>query len=99
MSEKTLPDQTGPSLSKSKSGQNTAEYLVLLILVTVMSIGVFTVFGKTLRGQISNVVSAMSGDVATYTDVKGNATEAKNRADREVNMGSFNKDEITYGNQ
>ncbi len=81
----------------SRKGQNTAEYLVLLILVTVMSIGVFTVFGKTIRGQISNVVAAMTGSLTHYdTTLENNAGAAKTRADRAVDMGGVDSDELNF---
>lgn len=83
----------------SKRGQNTAEYLVLLILVTVTSIGIFTIFGKTLRTQVSNVIAAMTGDTDSYIkadQLRANAKEANKRAGKDVSMGGIDGDEINY---
>ena len=47
---------------KGKSGQNTAEYLVMLILIAVGSIGVFSAFGATLKKHVNNAVVAFTGN-------------------------------------
>lgn len=47
---------------KKKLGQNTAEYLIMLVLIAGGSIGLFTIFGTTIRKHMSNVVMAFGGD-------------------------------------
>ncbi len=47
---------------KKKLGQNTAEYLIMLVLVAVGSIGMFSIFGQTLKKQLGNAVLAIRGD-------------------------------------
>ena len=46
---------------KSKRGQNTAEYLIMLTLVAIGSIGLMTAFGKTIQSKIAYVSSAIAG--------------------------------------
>jgi hypothetical protein len=47
---------------KRKLGQNTAEYLMMLVLIAGGSIGLFTYFGNTIRAHLGNVVSAFGGN-------------------------------------
>lgn len=67
---------------KSKSGQNTAEYLVMLILIAVGSIGVFTAFGATLKTHVNNAVVAFTGN-AGGTNALGDLS-AENQAGKDA---------------
>ena len=86
---------------KKKLGQNTAEYLIMLTLVAVGSIGLFSVFGKTLRHKISYVTAAISGETANFDAAKTSATaasgEAKTRSDKEVKMEGQESSELSSG--
>ena len=87
---------------KKKLGQNTAEYLIMLTLVAVASIGLFSVFGKTLRNKIAYVSAAISGDTTHYTETQENtitaAEAAKTRAnDNEVLMRGQEVEELSSG--
>ena len=66
------------SLQK-KLGQNTAEYLILLVLVAVGTIGIFSIFGGTLKSTLNNAIVAISGGTPTPTAtfVTGAAAAAK----------------------
>ena len=66
---------------KKKLGQNTAEYLIMLTLVAIGSIGLMTAFGKTIQAKISYVSAAISGDTIADTAAK---TATKTKADRAV---------------
>ena len=79
---------------KNKLGQNTAEYLIMLILVAVGAIGIFNLFGDTVRNQMTNVVCAFTGAgddncVSTATELQESATEARKRADKGMDMGGI----------
>lgn len=52
---------------KRKLGQNTAEYLIMLTLIAVGSIGLVTAFGQQIRNRITMVTSAFGGDDVKYT--------------------------------
>jgi Flp pilus assembly pilin Flp len=63
---------------RKKLGQNTAEYLIMLTLVAVGTIGLVQVFGKQIRGKIGYVIGAMGGNVETVKNTKGiNETAGK----------------------
>ena len=45
----------------SRRGQNTAEYLILLVLVAVGAIAIFGAFGKSLKQQVGSAIYALEG--------------------------------------
>jgi hypothetical protein len=86
---------------KNKKGQNTAEYLIMLTLVAVASIGLFSVFGQTLRQKIAMVSGAISGNATVYTSGQTGADTASNTASTrgaaDVGMNGIGSDELTSG--
>jgi pilus assembly protein Flp/PilA len=80
---------------QSRRGQNTAEYLIMLVLVAVGSIGIFTVFGTTVRKQLYNAVAAFTGKEGLAADsLDSLTTVAKERADRGLSMAPVGNDEF-----
>jgi Flp pilus assembly pilin Flp len=75
---------------KSKLGQNTAEYMLLLLLIGGGSIMAFKTFGKGIINRFASVTSIVTGGAA----VNGNSvtTEAQN-------MGNSNVDFTTFDSQ
>lgn len=57
---------------QAKRGQNTSEYLILLTLVVIGTIGLLTAFGKQIQMKLYYVVAALSGNEEEY----GNAQAA-----------------------
>ncbi len=53
---------------RAKKGQNTAEYLIMLVLIAVGSIGFVSAFGKTIKRQFKNSMVAIEGEGALDTD-------------------------------
>ena len=79
---------------QKKLGQNTAEYLIMLVLIAGGSIGIFTVFGNTIRQHLGNVVSAFGGSSDNWTeDVKATANKGGEIGTKAVGMGGLKKDE------
>ncbi len=82
-------------------GQSTAEYLIILVLVSIGSIGIMSIFGKSVRQQLSNVVAAFTGNekqMIEASDIQSNAEKANERAMRGVSMKGINADEVgAYG--
>ena len=65
--------------SKSSKGQSTAEYILIVVLVAVLSIGIITVFGNQIRDLFRVSTERMGGE----TDATLNAT-ITNQAQSEV---------------
>lgn len=85
----------------SKKGQNTAEYLIMLTLVAVASIGLFSVFGQTLRQKVAMVSGAISGNTTVYDDGQSGADAASvtagTRGATAVGMNGQGSDELSSG--
>jgi hypothetical protein len=83
-----------------KLGQNTAEYLIMLTLVAIGSIGLMTAFGKTIQGKIAYVSAAIAGDEAAYTksqdNVKKKADKANEKTERtgDIKMDGIAKEDL-----
>ncbi|MCO4792365.1 MAG: hypothetical protein KC493_01540 [Bacteriovoracaceae bacterium] len=65
---------------KKIKGQNTAEYLILLVLIAVGSIGVSSYFGKTLEQKMTQVTSAISGNTAGVDSAQAAAIDTSEQA-------------------
>ena len=79
-----------PSI-KRRLGQNTAEYLIMLVLIAGASIGLFSIFGTTLRQQMGNVVAAFSGTsdgLTKQATIEKNGKLAKGIVGKKVTMSS-----------
>ncbi len=46
-------------------GQSLTEYLILVALIAISSIGVIRVLGQTTRAQLSNITNALQGNHST----------------------------------
>lgn len=77
------------TLSQSKLGQNTAEYMLLLLLIGGGSIMAFKTFGKGIINRFASVTSIISGGAA----VKANEVidEAKKGEKPDINFSTFDK--------
>jgi pilus assembly protein Flp/PilA len=59
---------------RKSGGQATAEYILIVVLVAVLSIGIITVFGNQIRDLFKIAAKRMSGDNATLdTSLRGEA--------------------------
>lgn len=63
-----------------KLGQNTAEYLIMLTLIAVGSIGLVTAFGQQIRNKITMVTSAFQGEDQSYEDAQGRSGKNTERS-------------------
>ena len=67
--------QTSKSFKTSsfrQLGQGMTEYIIIVALIAVAAIGVYSMFGQTIRGQ----VSGLAGEVAGTGAAAGKATAA-----------------------
>jgi Flp pilus assembly pilin Flp len=61
-------------------GQGMTEYIIIVALIAVAAIGVYSIFGKTVRNQTSGMAAALGGaDKEADTAVKA-ATNAGKKA-------------------
>ena len=55
-----------------QAGQGMTEYIIIVALIAVAAIGVYSMFGKTIRGQVAGLAGEVAGTGATT----GKATAA-----------------------
>jgi Flp pilus assembly pilin Flp len=56
----------------AQRGQGMTEYIIIVALIAVAAIGVYSMFGQTIRGQ----VAGLAGEVAGTGAAAGKATAA-----------------------
>lgn len=73
-------------------GQGMTEYIIIVALIAVSAIGVYSLFGKTLRDQTAGLAVEMSGKDAQINIGKAqtNSDKASQNAEVTKNMGTYN---------
>lgn len=68
------------------------EYIIIVALIAVSAIGVYSLFGKTLRDQTSGLAMELSGQDAqsNISKAQTNANTATDNAEHTKNMGTYN---------
>ncbi|HEX2603582.1 MAG TPA: pilus assembly protein [Oxalicibacterium sp.] len=78
-----------PKKSLRQYGQGMTEYIIIVALIAVAAIGVYSMFGQTIRGQVAGLAGEVAGTgastgKATASTAAGNANtkaaEAKGMA-------------------
>ena len=73
-----------------KKGQGLVEYGIILVLVAVAAIGVFAIFGGTIKDKIAQVTAAISGDTTSYDkEQKAAQTRSANAAKQAAKEGDM----------
>jgi Tfp pilus assembly protein PilV len=80
-------------------GQGMTEYIIIVALIAVSAIGVYSMFGQTLRNQTAGLAKEMSGQNAqdNIQTAQQNANTATTNANKTKNMGTYN-DSNNVGN-
>jgi pilus assembly protein Flp/PilA len=78
---------------KKQLGQGMTEYIIIVALVAIGAIGVYNLFGKTVRDQTTAMAFGLAGDKAgadTQTALAGtDATKAQGEADALQGLQNF----------
>lgn len=79
---------------RRQQGQGMTEYIIIVALIAIAAIGVFSMFGKTVRNQAAGLAKELSGNKAdTAIQQAGTAAaSAQTRADADKGMAAYNKD-------
>ncbi|WP_144211110.1 pilus assembly protein [Shewanella donghaensis] len=74
-------------------GQGMTEYIIIVALMAVSSIGVYSFFGQTIRNQIAGLAREMSGQDSSLqiTAAQGSAAQASIVGSRQYNLGTYNE--------
>lgn len=78
---------------RNQRGQGMTEYIIIVALVAIGAIGVYNLFGKTVRDQTSAMACALAGNSDCSTQQSGTAgTDATNdqtEADKTQGLTNF----------
>ena len=74
-------------------GQGMTEYIIIVALIAVSAIGVYSLFGKTIRNQVAGLAGEVAGSGST--SAIANATAAAGAAGSAANV---DKKMNSYGN-
>ncbi|MDR2216076.1 MAG: hypothetical protein LBE59_09585 [Nevskiaceae bacterium] len=74
-------------------GQGMTEYIIIVALVAVAAIGVYSAFGKTLRGQMAVLAQSLGGNSANTarTETNTGGTDAVDQATRDVKLNNYDQ--------
>jgi Flp pilus assembly pilin Flp len=79
---------------RKQIGQGMMEYIIIVAMIAVAAIGVYAMFGKTIRNQTAGLANEVAGKKAD-TQISAAATAASTagtRADTTKGMSEYNKD-------
>lgn len=57
--------RTAQKLGKKQLGQGMTEYIIIVALIAVAAIGVYSMFGETIRGQVAGLAGEVAGTGAS----------------------------------
>ena len=74
-------------------GQGMTEYIIVVALVAIAAIGVYTAFGKTLRGQMAVTAQSLAGNSASEARSEANdgGEDAVSQAERAVQLDNYDQ--------
>ena len=75
------------SVRQTQAGQGMMEYIIIVALIAVASIGVYSAFGKTARNQTAGMAKELSGNKADTTLAKDASNSAAGRANDPLKEG------------
>ena len=85
--------QFKPSNPRQIRGQGMTEYIIIVALIAVAAIGVYNLFGKTVRNQTAGIAAALGGDATKATSANEAGKTAGGKAAEEANnqksLGDF----------
>lgn len=78
---------------RTQQGQGMTEYIIVVALIAIAAIGVYTAFGKTVRGQMAVTAQALAGKSASdaRSEVNSAGEDAVEQAGRGVKLDNFDQ--------
>ncbi|WP_449427430.1 pilus assembly protein [Rhodanobacter umsongensis] len=77
---------------RRQRGQGMTEYIIIVALVAIAAIAVYSFFGKTVRGQMDNITSQLSGSDGSVglAQAQAAATKADTEAQTQYALNNYN---------
>lgn len=78
---------------RQQKGQGMTEYIIVVALIAIAAIGVYTAFGKTVRGQMAVTAQALAGNVSgdARSEVNDAGEDATSQAQRGVQLDNYDQ--------
>ena len=76
-----------------QKGQGMTEYIIIVALIAIAAIGVYTAFGKTVRGQMAVTAQALAGNDTGGARGETNdaGDDAVDQAERTVQLDNYDQ--------
>lgn len=80
--------------ARKQRGQGMMEYIIIVALIAVSAIGVYAMFGKTLRNQTAGLANEVAGKQSQDMITKAGAAaqSAATRSDSTKGMSEYNRE-------
>ena len=77
---------------RRQAGQGMTEYIIIVALIAIAAIGVYNLYGRTMRHQTAAVAASLGGDDVDAADANksGNTTGKMTTKEAEAKMGLDN---------
>jgi len=74
-------------------GQGMTEYIIIVALIAVAAIGVYSLFGKTVRNQVAGVAQEISGQSSNsqINRARQAARRSATVANQDINLGNYDE--------
>lgn len=85
------PHHSSKKSLKRQLGQGMTEYIIIVALIAVAAIGVYSMFGETIRGQVAGLAGEVAGTgaAAGKTVASDAAGEAATKAAESKGMANY----------
>lgn len=82
------------AILRRQSGQGMTEYLIVVALIAVAAIGVFSLFGQTLRNQTAGLAMEISGQSSSsaVSAARDSAGTAQSSASQRKGLANYGQD-------
>jgi hypothetical protein len=84
-------DRAARATNGRHAGQGMTEYIIVVALIAVAAIGVYTLFGQTIRNQTAGLALEVSGQTASTAigNAQTNATTASTNANVRKGLDNY----------
>ena len=78
-----------------QAGQGMTEYIIIVALIAVSAIGVYSLFGQTIRDQTAGLAQEMAGTSGStaQANAAAAAADAQTKADAKKGLANYHADQ------
>lgn len=89
-----MQNRSKQASNRQQRGQGMMEYIIIVAMIAVAAIGVYSMFGKSIRNQTAGMANEIAGKKADDMIAKAGtaADTAATRGDSKKGMAEYNKE-------